>query len=409
MKRIAIIVPSLYGGGAEKVAVLLSKGLLVRGNKVFLLALEGGLSYDIPRGVNYMQLSPLDGRANKLLKFFIMPYQWYQIAKFFNKYRIEFAISIMERPNLLLALLHILSIGRKIISVASVHTLLVERAANKKLHVFWRIFYKYLYIFISKHVDCVVAVSPYTKNELVNEFNLDEKSVKFIGNPVEFQKIKMHMREPLNPQYANIFESKVIINIGRLVPEKGQMLLIETFSLVRKVYKDLKLVLIGEGPNKGKLIELVDKLGLREDVTFLGFQKNPYKYLKRSKIFILTSRYEGFGLALLEAMACELPVVTITPSVSWILGCGLGNDEMEDGIIYAKYGIYVPIERKNVDKNDILKRLASVIIILLEDKKLYQKYTEASMRRAKDFSLEIIASKYDNLLEELSFKRGKFL
>ena len=131
MKRIAIIVPSLYGGGAEKVAVLLSKGLLVRGNKVFLLALEGGLSYDIPRGVNYMQLSPLDGRANKLLKFFIMPYQWYQIAKFFNKYRIEFAISIMERPNLLLALLHILSIGRKIISVASVHTLLVERAANK--------------------------------------------------------------------------------------------------------------------------------------------------------------------------------------------------------------------------------------------------------------------------------------
>ena len=95
--------------------------------------------------------------------------------------------------------------------------------------------------------------------------------------------------------------------MGRLTRPKGQWHLIRALSYVKKEIEDVKLLILGQGELKGYLKELVDKLDLRNNVEFLGYQRNPFKYIASSDLFVFSSLYEGFGNVLVEAMACGVP------------------------------------------------------------------------------------------------------
>lgn len=139
---------------------------------------------------------------------------------------------------------------------------------------------------------------------------------------------------------------------------------------------------MGEGEDRGRLEYLIKELKLENDVSLLGFVENPYAYMQRSDVFVLSSRWEGFGNVLVEAMACGCPVVsTNCPSGPAEI---LGNGE---------YGILVPVED--------VEKMAKSIIKILTNKELREELSNKALKRAKEFHVEKAVEKYLQIFSEV--------
>lgn len=139
---------------------------------------------------------------------------------------------------------------------------------------------------------------------------------------------------------------------------------------------------MGEGEDRGRLEYLIKELKLENDVSLLGFVENPYAYMQRSDVFVLSSRWEGFGNVLVEAMACGCPVVsTNCPSGPAEI---LGNGE---------YGILVPV-------GDV-EKMAKSIIKILTNKELREELSNKALKRAKEFHVEKAVEKYLQIFSEV--------
>lgn len=151
--------------------------------------------------------------------------------------------------------------------------------------------------------DNIIVVSRKTKNDLRKIKNTENAVI--IPNGIDFEEI--NNIEPGN-------EKSDIIFAGRLIKEKNIDLLIKAISIIIKEKPKIKCLIIGDGPEKDKLINLAKKLKIQDNVIFKGFldnHKDLFRYMKSSKVFVLPSRREGFGMVVIEANACGLPVVVV--------------------------------------------------------------------------------------------------
>jgi len=151
--------------------------------------------------------------------------------------------------------------------------------------------------------DKMIAVSERTKRDL--EMIGVRKEIKVIQNGIDFGKIKMI--EASNEETDVVFA-------GRLIKEKNVNVLIEAVNIIKKEVPDVKCIIIGDGPEKRRLEKMAYDLGLEGNIEFKGFladHNEVISYMKSSKVFVLPSRREGFGIVALEANACGLPVVTV--------------------------------------------------------------------------------------------------
>ena len=151
--------------------------------------------------------------------------------------------------------------------------------------------------------DNIIAVSKSTKNDLERIGVRTE--IEIIPNGIDFGKIE-RIR-------ASDLESDIIFT-GRLIREKNVNVLIKAVSLVSEEFPDVRCVIIGDGPERRELEKLVLDLGLGDNIEFIGFLEDyddVISHMKSSKVFVLPSTREGFGIAALEANACGLPVVTV--------------------------------------------------------------------------------------------------
>src|SRR5207245_8477381 len=103
----------------------------------------------------------------------------------------------------------------------------------------------------------------------------------------------------------------VVLAMGRLVPQKGFDWLLDAWARVRTDRPDWRLVIAGEGPDRAELASRARRLGVEASVEFPGFDREPYRRMAGAEVFVLSSRYEGFPLVLVEAMGCALPVVAM--------------------------------------------------------------------------------------------------
>ena len=161
----------------------------------------------------------------------------------------------------------------------------------------------------------------------------------------------------------------------------------------------------GRGVLKDYYQELVSELNLENNVYILDFVDNVFRYIHNAKIYILNSFYEGMPNALLEAMACDLPIIaTDAPGgTKEIIAPNRKSNTYVKKATLEEYGILIPTCDKTMYKaKDPLtkeeKILADSIILLLKDKKLYQKYKKASQERVKDFNKEKILKMWEDIL-----------
>ena len=166
-------------------------------------------------------------------------------------------------------------------------------------------------------VDQVICQSDFMLNDLVNNFDLPRQKLIRIYNPVDLEKIDCLSKQDYLP-YAGA--GPHLLTVGYLYRVKGYDLLLKAFREVRAAYPHATLTFIGEGVDRESLENLARELGLTDAVRFLGFQANPYPYLKHADLFVSSSRYEGFSNVILEALASGTPVVATD--------CPSGNREI---------------------------------------------------------------------------------
>ncbi|WP_085909934.1 glycosyltransferase [Kiloniella majae] len=224
--------------------------------------------------------------------------------------------------------------------------------------------------------DSVIALSHGVAEEVRYDCRLSGDNLITIPNPVDIVKLKEQAEVSRNDIPPFVKDGPTIICIGRLTCQKGFDLLLTAFA---KLEMHASLVLLGEGPDRDLLSSQAENLGISDRVLMPGFVESPADWLAHSDLFVLSSRWEGFGHVIVEAMACGLPVVATD--------CPHGP---RDIISNNESGLLVPIE------DPIL--LAGAIDKILKDKGLSERLSRSSLLRAKDFEVSHVAKIYKKCL-----------
>lgn len=220
--------------------------------------------------------------------------------------------------------------------------------------------------------DAIVAVSYGVEEDLVARTGIPKEKIRVIYNPVITPDLFAKAEEPLDHPWFEPGEPPVILGVGRLTEEKDFPTLIRAFALVRKE-RPARLMIFGEGEDRAKLEALVRELGLEQDVALPGFVANPYKYMRRAAVFVLSSRWEGFANVLVEAMALGTPVISTD--------CPSGPAEILEG---GRWGWLVPVG--NVGE------MANAIKAVLQGEK------KDGRQRAMQFAVDVIIKEYAKVL-----------
>lgn len=156
----------------------------------------------------------------------------------------------------------------------------------------------------------IITVSNGVKEELAIHTGLPHQRITAIYNPLLTQKIRGKSLEAINhPWFQKEDSTPIILGVGRLVPQKDFSTLIKAFSRVRQS-RPVHLVLIGEGRQRSELTTLAQSLGIEKDIWMPGFSDNPYAFMSKASMLVLSSIYEGLPNVLIEALACGCPIVS---------------------------------------------------------------------------------------------------
>ncbi|WPM31728.1 glycosyltransferase [Hydrogenobacter sp. T-2] len=397
---IYFLLNSLAGGGAERVAVNLSKILPVKR----LLLLEREIKYEIPEE-KIVFLSSHTTKTNPILKTFYIPLYAKNLSQRLEKNSL--VISFLERANYVNILAKPYSKHRAFISIR------MSQLTGRKRHHPYNLLSKLLY----PKADMVICVSKSIAEELKTSYRVPEDKLVVIYNPIFIDDIKELSREPLG-EYETIFNYPVLITAGRLTKQKGQWYLLRIFKELKKEFPELKLLILGEGELKEYLTGLSKDLGLKTyvwdkdqlsesfDVYFLGFQKNPFKFIARSKLFIFPSFFEGFPNALAEAMACGTAVVSADcrSGPREILAPDTDFEYQTKEPEYAEYGILMPVfevKFKMADEplDEVERMWVETLKELLRREELIEEYGNKALQRARDFDIEKITDLWARIIQ----------
>jgi glycosyltransferase involved in cell wall biosynthesis len=297
--HVAMLLPELRAGGAQKVFLALAKEFVVRGVRVDLVLAqqEGDLLAEVPPGV---RLVPLRDHKKgwktygaKTLAFSTLPL----LIRYLRAKRPDAILSTLTGTNLIAVVAH---------RLARVPTRLVLREAATLENLRHPFFYLPLMRGLYRRADKVVVLSSYMKNQLERKLQLLPDKVIHIPNPVDLSKIQQDAAEPLPNDYDA--SRPYALTVGRLTPQKDYMTLLEAFRVVAQS-SPLRLVILGEGPDRSMIEKRIRKFELGDRIELRGFDSNPYRWMARAHIFVLSSRWEGMPNTILEARALGIPIV----------------------------------------------------------------------------------------------------
>jgi glycosyltransferase involved in cell wall biosynthesis len=277
---------------------------------------------------------------------------------------------------------------------------------------------KVLIPWLYKRADHIVTVSRDIMPEMIYDFGIAPEKVSAINNSFELEAVWQQAQEALSPEMQAVYGSApILVTSGRLAPQKNYPPLVELFATVNQ-QQPAKLVFIGDGELRTELIDQARTLGLRVyaawtddaltpdyDVYFVGLQHNPFKYIRPATLFVFPSAFEGFPLALGEAMTCGATVMSAD--------CPTGPREMlapnsqvpAMPIRYtewAEYGVLLPMLWGTSTIKIDEQQWVGAICTLLNDTAKRKELGRKAQVRAKDFSHASTFARWHELLEAIS-------
>lgn len=353
MQSLAIFLPGLDGGGAERIMLNLARGFVEQGLKVDLVLLRetGPYLSQVPAQVRIVNL----GNRRMLLS----------IPALIRYLQTEQPVAMLcGQEDINVAALWVKKItGVSTRIVVSVQNTLSQQSQNtfqlkrRLAPLLARWFYPW--------ADAIVAVSQGVAQDLAR-LGLPLDSIQVIYNPVVTADLAKKVREPLVHPWFSSDQPPVILAVGRLDKQKDFPTLIRAFAKVRE-QRPVRLMVLGEGQERSRLETLVQKMKLTADVELPGFVQNPHAYMARAAVCVLSSAWEGFGNVLVEAMAAGTPVVSTD--------CESGPAEI---LVNGKYGKLVPVG----DFEGMAKAIAHTLDQSQDSMVLKHRSTEFSLEKA---------------------------
>jgi len=349
------------------VMVNLARGFYDQGINVDLVLAkaEGPYLSEVPAGVRVIDL-----HSSRVL--FSLP----GLVRYLRRERPQSILSAMNHANIVAIWARKLARVQSRV-VVTVHNTL-SRATTNSSNFRVRLMPRLIRIFYP-WADAVVAVSGGVAEDLAKTTGLPQERIRVIYNPIVTPELLEKAKKAVEHPWFAPGEPPVILSVGRLTKQKDYPTLIQAFALVRRKYP-ARLMILGEGEERAKLEALAQELALQDDISLPGFVDNPYAYMARSAVFVLSSAWEGFGNVLVEAMAVGTPVVAT--------GCPSGPAEILEG---GKWGKLVPVGDANAMAQAILSTLSG------------QEVKMDFQNRALKFTIERITKYY---LEALSISIG---
>jgi glycosyltransferase involved in cell wall biosynthesis len=349
--KIAIFLPSLTAGGVARVMLQLAHAFVDSGHTIDLVLCrsQGEFMGQLPSQIRVVELQARPIWVSRLLLTFrnFSAIRVLSLPILFSlkpPKSLAFLPDLIqylrrEKPNVLLAAkTHTNLVALWAIKLAKTSTRVVisERttlADITKTSQKWR--WRFILPLLVREypkAGGIITVSNGVKEELAIHTGLSPDTITTIYNPVLIQKIRGKSLAPINhPWFQNKESPPIILGVGRLVPQKDFATLFKAFSRVRQS-QPAHLVIIGEGRQRSELETLGHSLGIHKDVWMPGFSDNPYAFMSKASMLVLSSIYEGLPNVLIEALACGCPIVSTD--------CPSGPIEiLEKG----KYGTLVPI------------------------------------------------------------------
>jgi glycosyltransferase involved in cell wall biosynthesis len=388
--RIALFLPSLKGGGLEKVFLDLAQAFMDEGHVVDLILtrLEGEFLESLPASLNVIELKAASRRQSlpkiwqavqqhrsALIRPVLMPFKSSRILRFLpaltgyvEQHRPEVLISAMTYPNLVAIMARRLA-GVPTRVVVTEHNTLSRTIENKRHKWRWR-YLPPLMRRLYPYADRLVAVSDGVASDLAATAGLPRQTITTGYNPVVSPLLSRLAKAPPESDWFAPGAPPVVLAVGRFSRAKGFDVLIRAFARLR-AQRHVHLLILGDGQGRKALEAQIAKLGLKQDVRMPGFTSNPYRYMARADLFVLSSRYEGLGNVLIEALACGCPVVSTD--------CPSGPREiLENG----RYGLLEPVD----DEEALALAMARTLDCPPKRDRL--------KRRAQSFSLENVFPRY---------------
>jgi glycosyltransferase involved in cell wall biosynthesis len=374
--KIAFFIPNLGGGGAERVVSTLLRHIDRERFQPLLVLFEkeGALLQDLPSWVDVYSLRSPRGKFWFGMQWFKRHNMVMQFAKVVRVLKPDAVLSFMWYPNAVAILAKILSrFNTKVLVSERTSTFVYgSRHANMLRNLVLR--------FLYPRADCVLTPTKAIADDIIHRGTYRRK-VKVIHNPVDIPRIREQARDHnVHPWLSDAIP--VIAASGRLGKEKGFARLIRGMALLKEQRVQCRLLILGEGTARASLEKLVTELDLLDRIALAGFQRNPYKYMVRAKVFVLSSLYEGFPNVLLEALALGVPAVATR--------CPTGPEEI---IEHGKSGLLVAPADEHA--------LAEAISSLLRDERLRLKLGAEGKKRAEDFSVDKIVRQYEDVIESV--------
>lgn len=360
--KILHIINSLGGGGAEKLIIETSPLLIEKGNNVDILLLNGEKTFFYEE-LEKQHICQIFSLGNS----FYNPLYIFKIIPFLSKYEL---IHVHLFPCM-----YFVAIA-KMLSLKKVKLIFTEHnTSNRRLaKIALRPLEKFIYSFYQK----IICITPEVKDELILKLGIKQEKLAIIENGINLEKVMKAVKSDRS-KFGYTDGDVLLIMVAAFREQKDQDTVINTLTELPANYK---LLLVGDGIRKSHLETLALKLKVAERINFMGFRSDVYALYKMCNIAILSSHWEGFGLASVEAMASGTPIIASDVN-------GLNNVVKGGGLLFEKGNV---------------KELKNRILELVNDSEFYKKVSVAGLQKSSIYSISKNVDKLTEVYNQVNIK-----
>jgi glycosyltransferase involved in cell wall biosynthesis len=259
----------------------------------------------------YFKNLPKYGIFSRFTMLLMMFYSIPKLIKYFNNEKPELVFGYLQGITPLIARYFSKHKPKIIVSIQGLPSFLASKEVYEKYPIWKKIEANmriYLWKKIYKNADNIITLTEETKINILDIFDFDKQKILYIPNPIVDDEIYDKVDEIIDDSF--VIENDYILAIGRYTPQKDFQTLIKAFKIVKESHQKLNLIILGEGELREQLQVLINQQKLKDKVKLYGFVSNPYKFLKKAKLFVLSSLWEDQGHTLVEATYLRVPVVS---------------------------------------------------------------------------------------------------